>query len=42
VVEATGLRSRENVLGLIDPAILVQAFRNDAAATAACEPDRDR
>jgi hypothetical protein len=42
VVEATGLRSRENVLGLIDPAILVRAFRNDAAATTACEPDRDR
>jgi hypothetical protein len=42
LVEATGLRSRENVLGLIDPAILVRAFRNDAAATAVCEPDRER
>jgi hypothetical protein len=42
VVEATGLRTRENVLGVIDPAILVRAFGNDAAATAACEPDRER
>jgi hypothetical protein len=42
VVEATGLRSRENVLGLIDPAILVRAFANDAATPAAAEPDRDR
>jgi hypothetical protein len=36
------LRSRENVLGLIDPVILVRAFRNDAATRAACEPDRER
>jgi hypothetical protein len=36
------LRSRENVLDLIDPVILVRALDNDAAATAACEPDRDR
>ena len=32
VIEATGVRSRENVLNLIDPAILEQAFQNDAAA----------
>jgi transcriptional regulator with XRE-family HTH domain len=42
VVEATGLRSRENVLGVIDPVILVRAFANDAAAPAACEPDQAR
>jgi len=42
VVEATGLRSRENVLRLIDPAILVRAFDNEAAAAAAAEPERDR
>jgi hypothetical protein len=42
VVEATGLLSRENVLGLIDPVILVRAFRNDAATRAASEPDRER
>jgi hypothetical protein len=42
VVEATGLRTRENVLGLIDPVILVRAFDNDAASTAAREPDRER
>jgi len=32
VIEATGLRTRKNVLTLIDPAILVRAFDNDAAA----------
>ena len=32
VIEATGLRTRENVLGAIDPAILVRAFDNDAAS----------
>jgi hypothetical protein len=32
VIEATGLRTRENVLSSIDPTILEQAFRNDAAA----------
>jgi hypothetical protein len=42
LVEASGLRSRENVLGLIDPVILVRAFDNDAAVTAACEPIRER
>jgi hypothetical protein len=36
------LRTRENVLGVIGPVILVRAFDNDAAATAACEPDRER
>jgi len=30
VIEATGLRTRENVFGLIDPAILVQALDNNA------------
>jgi hypothetical protein len=42
VIEATGLRTRENVLRLIDPAILVLAFDNEAAAAAAAEPERDR
>jgi hypothetical protein len=42
VIEATGLRSRENVLRLIDPAILVRAFDNEAAIAAAAEPGRDR
>jgi len=32
VIEATDLRTRENVLGLIDPEILVHAFDNDALA----------
>jgi len=32
VIEATDLRTRENVLGLIDPAILTRAFDNDAHA----------
>jgi lambda repressor-like predicted transcriptional regulator len=42
VLEATGLRTRENVLRLIDPVILVQALDNDAAASALAEPARDR
>jgi hypothetical protein len=44
IVEATELRSRENALSSIDPAILVRAFTNDAAAAAAAEtePNRDR
>lgn len=42
VVEATGLRTRENVLRLIDPAILDRALTNDDAAAAAAEPNRDR
>jgi hypothetical protein len=29
VIDATGLHTRENVLGLIDPAILVRALDND-------------
>jgi hypothetical protein len=42
VLEATGLRTCENVLRLIDPVILVQAVNNDAAASALAEPARDR
>jgi len=42
VLEATGLRTRANVLRLIDPAILVRAFENDAAASAAAQPQRER
>ena len=42
VVEATGLRTAENVLRLIDPAILVRAFDNEAAAAAVADPERDR
>jgi hypothetical protein len=42
VLEASGLRTRENVLRLIDPVILVQALENDAAASALAEPARDR
>jgi len=30
VIEATGLRTLENVVGLIDPAILKQALDNHA------------
>jgi hypothetical protein len=41
VIEATGLRTGENVLRSIDPVILVRAFDNEAAAAAA-EPERDR
>jgi len=40
VIEATGLRTRENVLRAIDPAILVRAFDN--VASAAGPPDRAR
>lgn len=39
IIEATGLRTRENVLTLIDPAILEHAGRNDTAHAAAAEPD---
>ena len=42
MIEATGLRTRENVLRLIEPAILVRAFDNEAAAAAGAEPERDR
>jgi hypothetical protein len=41
VIEATGLRTRENALRAIDPAILVRAFDN-AATSAAAPPDRPR
>jgi hypothetical protein len=41
VIEATGLRTRENVLRAIDPTILVRAFDN-AAASGAGPPDRAR
>ena len=34
VIEATGLRTRENVLHAIDPTILVRALDNDAAGAA--------
>src|SRR5712691_11646610 len=34
VIEATGLRTLKNALRLVDPAILVRAFDNDAAARA--------
>ena len=37
VIEATGLRTRENVLRVIDPAILEEARQNDAALAAAAE-----
>jgi hypothetical protein len=42
VLEATGLRTRENVLRLIEPTILVRALENEAAAEAAAEPERGR
>jgi hypothetical protein len=41
VIEATGLRTRENALRAVDPAILVRAFDN-AAASAAALPDGAR
>ena len=37
VIEASGLRTRENVRRLIDPAILARARRNDAARPPAPE-----
>jgi hypothetical protein len=44
VIKATGLRTRENVLGLIDPAILERARQNDAtrppAPSPSCSPCR--
>jgi hypothetical protein len=39
---ATELRTRANVFSLIDPAIFVRAFANDAAIAAGAEPSRDR
>ena len=41
VIEATGLRTRENALRAIDPTILVRAFDN-AAASPAAPPDQAR
>ena len=38
VIEATGLRTRENVVRLIDPAILKQALDNDALEQAPPPP----
>lgn len=38
VIAATDLRTRENVLGLIDPTILVHALDNDALAQAQPSP----
>ena len=38
VIDATGLRTRENVLGLIDPEILTHALDNDALAQAQPSP----
>jgi hypothetical protein len=37
VIEATGLRTRENVFRLIDPAILERARQNDATRPPASE-----
>jgi hypothetical protein len=41
VIEATGLRTRENALRVVDPVILVRAFDN-AAASAPAPPDQAR
>jgi len=38
VIEATGLRTRENVDRLIDPAILTQALDNDLLSKQAPTP----
>jgi hypothetical protein len=38
VIETTGLRTLENVLRLIDPAILKRALENDDAQTGAAGP----
>jgi transposase-like protein len=42
VIEATGLRTLENVVRNIDPAILVRAYDYDAVARAFAPPDRAR
>ena len=42
VIEATGLRTLDNVARSIDPAILVGAFDNDAVARALAPRDRSR
>jgi hypothetical protein len=39
VIEATGLRTLENVVRRIDPAILVRAYDNDAVTRAFAPPD---
>ena len=41
MIEATGLRTLENLVGNIDPAILVHAYDNDARR-APTPPDRSR
>ena len=38
VIAATELRTRENVLGLVDPETLAQALDNDALAQAQPSP----
>lgn len=38
VIEATGLRTRENVLRLVDPGVLVRAFANDRRRTRVATP----
>ena len=38
VIDATGLHTYENVLSVIDPAILKQALDNDALAQAQPRP----
>jgi hypothetical protein len=42
VIDATGLRTFENVRWRIDPAVLVCAFDNDAADSVSAPPDRSR
>jgi len=42
LIEATDLRSLENVVRRIDPAILVRAYDNDAVARAFAPPDSPR
>jgi hypothetical protein len=42
LIEATGLRTLENLVRSIDPAILVRAYDNDAAVRPSAEPDRLR
>jgi hypothetical protein len=42
LIEATGLRTLENLVRRIDPAILVRAYDNDADARTPTPPDRSR
>ena len=42
LIEATGLRTLENLVRNIDPAILVRAYDNDAAARTFAPPDGSR